>query len=87
MACKKQIDNAWEKAKPIQGKNPNEYRKDPSGNVIRKASYGTLGKFGWEIDHKKPKSKGGTDNPRNIQPLHWKNNRQKSDNYPSKKKK
>jgi len=87
MASKKSIDNAWDKAKPIRGKNPDTWRRDPQGNKIRKGSYGTQGDYGWELDHKNPASKGGSDSGRNIQPLHWKENRQKSDEYPYKKKK
>lgn len=85
MASKKEIGNAWEKAKPIRGQNPDVYRKDDFGNKIRKASYGTQGEYGWELDHKKPSSKGGSDKAQNIQPLHWEENRQKSDKYPYKK--
>ncbi len=47
---KKDIDNAWEKAKPIRSQNPDVYRKDDYGNKIRKASYGTQGDYGWELD-------------------------------------
>ena len=79
MASKKTIDEVWEKAKPIRSKNPDSRRRDPEGNEIRKGSYGTQGEYGWEIDHKNPKAKGGTDNPRNLQPLHWKENREKGD--------
>lgn len=85
MASKKKIDEVWDKASIIKNKNPEAWRKDPLGNVIRKASYGTQGEYGWEIDHKKPKEKGGTDDPRNLQPLHWEENREKSDKYPNKK--
>ena len=74
-------DQAWEKAETIRGKNPDVWRKDQQGNKIRKSSYGTTGEFGWEFDHKKPKSKGGSDSSRNIQPLHWEENRKKSDKY------
>ena len=74
-------DQAWEKAKPIRGKSEDVWRKDQQGNKIRKGSYGTTGKYGWELDHKKPKSKGGSDSSKNIQPLHWKENRKKSDKY------
>jgi 5-methylcytosine-specific restriction endonuclease McrA len=81
MSSKKLINQVWEKATPMRGKNEDVWRKDSEGNKIRKASYGTQGEFGWEIDHKKPVEKGGTDNPRNLQPLHWKENREKSDKY------
>jgi 5-methylcytosine-specific restriction endonuclease McrA len=84
MPSKKQIDQIWEKAKPVREKNPDVWRKDQEGNLIRKASFGTKGEFGWEIDHKKPLAKGGSDDPRNLQPLHWQENREKSDKYPRK---
>jgi 5-methylcytosine-specific restriction endonuclease McrA len=79
MATKKQIDHAWETAKPIRGKDPAVWRRDSEGNKIRLGSYGTKGEYGWEVDHKNPKAKGGTDHLRNIQALHWKENREKSD--------
>ncbi len=86
MASKKQIDKVWEKVKPVPGRNPEVWGKDVLGILIRKPSYGTQGEYGWEIDHKNPLSKGGTDTPKNIQPLHWEENRRKSDKYPYKKK-
>ena len=82
MPSQTKIDKTWEKATPIKGKNPEVYRKDVEGNIIRKPSYGTKGEYGWEIDHKNPVSKGGTDNPRNLQPLHWQENRKKGNKYP-----
>ncbi|MBN1761839.1 MAG: HNH endonuclease [Methanomicrobia archaeon] len=85
MPSKKDVNDAWEEGKPIRGKNQNIWRKDPYGNVIRRGSYGTKGEYGWELDHRKPKSTGGTDSDRNIQPAHWKENREKSDKYPYKK--
>ena len=79
MPTKKQIEDAWAEAKPMRGKNPDSWRKDKFDNKIRKASYGTTGDFGWELDHKYPKSKGGSGRDKNIQPLHWEENRKKSD--------
>jgi 5-methylcytosine-specific restriction endonuclease McrA len=84
MPSNKLIDKVWEKATAMRGKNPDAWRKDSKGNTIRKASYGTQGEYGWEIDHKNPVAKGGTDDLRNLQPLHWEENREKSDKYPKK---
>jgi len=82
MATKKQIEHAWENAKPIRGQNPDAWRKDAEGNKIRHGSYGTQGEYGWEVDHKIPTSKGGTDSLRNVQALHWEENREKGDKRP-----
>ena len=67
MPTERQKGNAWNKAEDIGGKNPNLYRKDKFGNVLYKPSYGKDSEMGWEIDHSKPKSKGGTDHPNNLQ--------------------
>ena len=82
MASNKDIENTWEKASTIRGKNPDTWRKDTTGKKIRRGSYGTVGDYGWEVDHKNPKAKGGSDHGRNLQALHWKENRKKSDKYP-----
>ena len=79
MATKKQINHAWENAKPIRGKKPETWRRDLEGNKIRSGSYGTTGEYGWEVDHKNTKGKRGTEHMKNIQALHWKENRKKSD--------
>lgn len=86
MATKKQQEAAWQNAKPIKGRNPDVYRKDNYGNTIYKSSYGKQSDMGWEVDHKNPVSKGGSNNPRNLQAVQWEENREKSDKYPYKKK-
>jgi len=86
MASQEEIDAVWGKGKPIKGKDPDLYREDPYGNEIYKPSYGKQGEKSWEIDHKKPKAKGGSNAPKNKQPVQTDENRKKSDQYPYKKK-
>jgi len=82
MASKKQLETSWDKASKMRGKNPDVWRKDACGNPMKKGSYGTQGQYGWEVDHKNPKKNGGTDCSRNLQALHWQENRQKGAKYP-----
>lgn len=78
------VDRVWEKGEPIKGKNPDLYREDAFGNELYKPSFGKQGEKSWEIDHKRPIAKGGTDDPRNLQPLQTAMNREKGDQYPFK---
>lgn len=74
----------WNKATIVPGHNQNVFRKDRCGAWIRFVDYGNAGSiYGWEIDHEKPVAKGGTDDLNNLQPLHWRNNRGKGDNWPN----
>lgn len=52
--------HVWEKASSVAGYDPDIWRKDFAGAWIRKDSYGLHTKYGWEVDHLQPLSKGGT---------------------------
>lgn len=82
MATKIEIEKVWLKGQVIFGKNENLWRKDDCGNLIYKPAYGKFGKYGWEIDHAKPKKRKGSDSLKNKRPLQTKENRKKSVKYP-----
>jgi hypothetical protein len=76
------IGVVWRKGIEIPGWDPNVWRRDACGAVMKWSDHGKTNEQGWEIDHKIPVSAGGTDDLWNLQPLNWRNNRSKSDNYP-----
>jgi 5-methylcytosine-specific restriction endonuclease McrA len=67
----------WKKACILHEALKDIARIDKYGNHISKLNFGKQEKYGWEIDHIKPVSRGGTDDIDNLQPLHWENNRKK----------
>jgi len=80
-----QIQQVWSKASVAPGYDPSFRRLDPCGAFIDFAKYGDTSSDtnnGWEIDHIIPVNSGGTDVLSNLQPLQWRNNRKKSDQYP-----
>ena len=46
-----------------------------------RGSYGKLSPMAWEVDHSKPKSKGGTDHLNNLQAMNPSANRSKGNDY------
>ena len=78
------IQALWNKGQIVPGNDPNVFRKDACGHFIRRTGYGNIDDaYGWEIDHIKPLAKHGGDELSNLQPLFWKNNRAKGDDYPN----
>lgn len=77
------IKRVWDKATIVPGYDPNIWRQDFAKAWIRRDLYGTEKLYGWEIDHIKPVSKGGSDAINNLTPLQWINNRVKKDEYPA----
>ncbi|MBI3632556.1 MAG: HNH endonuclease [Candidatus Vogelbacteria bacterium] len=75
------IEAVWQKGTPEPGYP--SYRKDKCGASMQRSRHGKTEQWGWEIDHIKPVSKGGTDHIDNLQPLMWENNRHKGDDSPN----
>lgn len=76
------LEKVWDKTEKVDDRNPEIWRKDFAGAWIRRDQYGVCSKYGWVVDHIKPKSLGGDDTLDNLQALHWRNNVSKSNNYP-----
>src|SRR5512147_2673298 len=75
-----QVELVWQHV--VGGLGNSRYKKDPCGATISRDEYGKHSEYGWEIDHIIPISLGGGDNLKNLQALHWENNRAKGDDYP-----
>ncbi len=69
----------WNKGRVIPNFDPNVWRWDICGRVMKYNLHGETTEHGWEIDHIYPKSMGGSDLLGNLQPLFWENNRSKGD--------
>ncbi|MBN2588238.1 MAG: HNH endonuclease [Sedimentisphaerales bacterium] len=78
----KTIEAVWNKSQKIKDKNAFIYRCDILGNTLFRGSYGKQTIMGWEIDHIKSVSKGGTDDMNNLQILNSGANAKKGDTYP-----
>ncbi|CAF1045442.1 unnamed protein product [Brachionus calyciflorus] len=81
MSYRKRKDEIWEKGDTIPNMDPNKYRQDKSGNVIYYDSFGKFSKMGWNIDHSKPQSLGGSDHLNNLYPMQSAQNSSKGNTY------
>lgn len=75
------LEQIWDKAKTIKGKDPELYRQDKFGNQMYRPSYGKMSDMGWNVDHSKPQALGGTDHLNNLQPMNSKANSSKGIKY------
>ena len=74
------IEAVWKKGTPEP--DVANFRKDICRASMQRQRYGKQEEWGWEIDHIKPVSEGGTDDLANLRPIQWENNRAKGDSYP-----
>lgn len=72
----------WKKGRDYPGADPRTRKRDMCGATIDRAQYGNEVATGWEIDHIKPRARGGSDDLSNLQPLQWENNLRKGSDYP-----
>lgn len=74
------IWQVWAKGFDTGGSDALIWRKDECGAWLFRSEYGKRdSEYGWEIDHIKPVSEGGTDDISNLRPLHWENHGRKTD--------
>lgn len=79
------INRVWEKARVIQGFDPQIYRKDICGAWIKKELYGQRDKLsmGWEIANFKPLSHTESANKRIfMMPMQWENYEKRGNDFP-----
>ena len=75
MEDEKFVDRVWAKGKKISGEGSAELRMDEYGCTMRRDKHGDRDDDrGWEMDHEKPKSEGGTDELGNRRPVNWRIN-------------
>jgi hypothetical protein len=76
---------AWARTSPVSGQlNSWEFRRDCLGNLVRYADFGNRhSPFGWELAQIVSRAFGGSNEPENLQALHWKANAARSENLPA----
>lgn len=77
------LRQVWNKGSIIPGYDSTVWRSDVCGKPMMFGAHGDRNsQYGWEVDHIRPASKGGTDDISNLQPLHWQSNMEKADQWP-----
>lgn len=76
------IELVWQKAQTVEGYDEAKWRKDFAGAWVQRNQYGLRTEYGWCVDHIIPKSEGGSDEPSNLIPMHWRNNIVRANRYP-----
>lgn len=78
------IQAVWEKGLRSGNDNPDDWRLDYQGNTICRWRYGDRDSdFGWEIDHIRLVSDGGSDDLSNLRPLQWRANARRQEDAAS----
>lgn len=75
-------DAVWYRTPTAGDEDPRQFRRDALGNLLRYEEFEKRTEHGWEIDHVRPVSRGGTDALENLQALHWRANRDKAEAWP-----
>ena len=76
----------FNKGRKIEGKDPLEWRKSAiTGKPIKFSHHGKATKYGWDIEHKIPKAKNGSDHLSNLIPLDYYTNRSQGASMKNKK--
>lgn len=73
----------WNKGTKILGLDPNTWRTDSAGRLMKYEHYGKNRSFPyeWEKDHILRESDGGSDELENLRPLHWKTNMEREQEW------
>lgn len=72
-------DEVWKRSTQTPARHGST-AKDCQGRLMKYEIYGNPNsRYGWEIDHKRPVSKGGSDRLTNLQALNHESNRKKGD--------
>ncbi len=67
------IESAWIQGRNIEGLDPNMWRLDPEGRLMKHSELGKKSEFGWEI-HEVPIVYTGEIGLLGLFPMHWKEN-------------